>query len=134
MNSLRLTRLVLACSVPTLIVCTVILHYSYGLVRVPAGMDTMVETHPPGTLCVIEKSPGSLPANSVVFVDLPDGSTVLTRAVAVNADGGIDIRHDNRASRFQYLESAGPYPLQAVRGHVLSFFLPDPKGAPDLGQ
>ena len=59
-----------------------------------------------------------------MFVDLPGGGTLLTRVESVDADG-IIVRHDNPASRFPDGEELGPLPLAAVRGLVLTSFVPD---------
>ena len=101
--------------------------------RVPEGMDTMPDTHPPGTICLIEKAPSSLEEGSVIFIDLPDRSTLLTRVAAVHDDGSVSIRHDHRASGFVYLEAKGPYPRGAVRGLVLTMLVTSTQGLPSDG-
>lgn len=133
MNTLKATRWVGRLGVPLLLVCALALYWHFDLLAVPEGMDTMPETHPAGTICLIEKSPSGLVQGSVVFVDLPDGSTVLTRVAAVFDDGAIAIRHDNRASVFCYLEQSNPYPATAVRGLVLTMFVGQPQGVPRSG-
>lgn len=133
MNTIRATRIVLRLGVMLLVLCAVVLYWNFGLLRVPAGMDTMTDTHPPGTLCVIEKAPSSLEEGAVVFIDLPDGSTVLTRVVTVHGDGSIAVRHDNRGSVFTYLEAHGPYRGAAVRGLVLTMFVTEAQGVPRDG-
>lgn len=106
----------------------------YGLLTVPRGMDTMMDTHPPGTVCLIQKTPGGVVADAVVFVDLPEGATVLSRVARVLADGSFEIRHDNRESVFRHLEDLGPFWPADVRGLVVTMFVTEAQGEPALGK
>ena len=134
MNTVGATRLMRRLALPAVLVAGVVLYVSFGVLRVPRGMDTMPETHPGGTICVIDKRPGPVSEGWVVFVDLSDGASVLTRVAAVHDDGSFEIRHDNRQSKFGYLERLGPYPASSVRGQVLSAFTEIGQGEPDLGK
>lgn len=109
------------------------MYLSYGLLRVPAGMDTMPDTHPPSTLCLIQKRPSQVPRGAVVFLDVEGGATLLTRVVGTAPDGALTIQHDNRASRFAHLEREA-FTLADVRGLVVTMFVEDPQGVPDLGK
>ncbi len=130
MNTIAATRWVVRLGIPVLIVSIVVLYVNYGLLGVPQGMDTMVDTHPPGTLCLIQKRPSSVTPGAVVFVDLDDGGTVLSRVVEVSDDETFTIRHDNRKSVFLYLEERGPYRVDAVRGIVVSMLVNEAQGEP----
>lgn len=121
----RLSVVVVAASV-------VLMYLSYGLLSVPRGMDTMPDTHPPGAVCLIQKWPSTVAERAVVFVDVEGGATVLSRVEKITADGKVSIRHDNRRSEFCYLEAAGPYDIDAVRGLVLTMFITEPVGEPQL--
>ncbi len=104
------------------IILGTLLYTQYGLLRVPAGMDTMPDSFPPGTLCLIEKSPSVvIPQKSVVFVDLPQGGTVLTRVVEIVGDDLI-VQHDNPKSGLGFPGGKGAVELSWVRGLVLTAF------------
>ncbi|MEM7203204.1 MAG: hypothetical protein AAF628_23280 [Planctomycetota bacterium] len=124
MNSLSLARLMRRSTGPVAILCLVLLWWHYGLLRVPVGMDTLPDSHPPRTVCLIDKRPSRLQPGAVVFVSLPDGSVLLSRVAEALADGSVRIRHDNRDSRFRRLERLGPFAAAAVRGLVLTQFTP----------
>ena len=113
-----------------LVVAAVAMWWCFGLLRVPEGMDTMPLSHPEGAVCLIQKRPWSVSPGAVVFLDLPDGSTVLTRVVSVSEDGELKIRHDNRSSRFVGLERGGPYRIEDVRGVVITAFVSKAQDAP----
>ena len=134
MNTVGATRLMRRLALPAVLVAGVVLYVSFGVLRVPRGMDTMPETHPGGTICVIDKRPGPVSEGWVVFVDLSDGASVLTRVAAVHDDGSFEIRHDNRESPFVHLEERGPFAVPAVRGLVLTALDVEPQGEPSFGR
>ena len=76
----RLARFVRRLILPVALVCFLVLYLTVGFLRVPAGMDTMLDI-PGGSLCVIDKRSGSVQPGIPVFVDLGDGSTLLSRVV-----------------------------------------------------
>ncbi len=123
MNTLRATRVAMRLGLPLFVASVALLWWFFGLLRVPDGMDSMLDTHPPGTTCIIWKTPRSVPVGAVVFCDVEGGSW-LARVTAVAEDGGLALRCDNRASRFVALERASSYPAAAVRGMVLTQFPP----------
>lgn len=108
------------------VVAVVYFFTLYGSWTVLAGMDTMPETYPPGSTCIIRKDPGFVKKGSVVMIGLPGGAVLLTRVERVEGDR-IHIRHDNRESVFRHYENQS-YPISDVRGLVLSALLPDPEG------
>ena len=122
MTAAEATRWVRRIGLPLVIVGAVVLYVRYDFLGVPAGMDTLPDTHPPGSSCLIDTWGSALAPGQAVFVDLPDGSTVLSRVESVQPDGSFEIRHDNRRSGFGYLERLGPYPPEALRGLVLVVF------------
>ena len=122
----RIRRLAL----PIVLLGSVALWFNYGLLGVPIGMDTMLDTHPPGTRCLIEKRPSRVRQGGVVFVDLPDGGTLLARVAAVDDQGRISLACDNPRSRYRELaDELGAIDPSAVRALVLVAFTPTP-GAP----
>jgi hypothetical protein len=124
--NLRLARLVRRLALPAVVVAGILLWRSYGVIGVPDGMDTMPQTHPPGTRCVVAKRPGKVVSGAVVFVDVPGGGTLLARVVAVAPDGSLAVAPDNPATRFAAALRA-PVPPAAVRGLVLVALTPTPE-------
>ena len=131
MNSLKAARLVRRSILPVAIVLVVWIYLSVGFLRVPAGMDSMPQTHPEGSLCLIDKRRSAVQPGSVVFVDA-FGGTVLSRVHSLH-DGSIEVRHDNPSSQLPSGQNLGRLPLSQVRGVVLAVFPPDPamKDLPD---
>ncbi len=129
MNTLRAAKLMRRLMLPVAGLVVLWVYLTVGLLRVPVGMDTLTETHPEGSLCVIDKRSGSIHQGAVVFVDAL-GGTLLSR-VSSRADGFIRLRHDNRGSAFPDGEELGPLPIAAVRGVVLAVF-PPKTDLPDL--
>ncbi len=123
MNTLRAAQLMRRLMLPAAVVVALWVYLTVGLLRVPLGMDTLTETHPEGSLCVIDKRSASVQTGAVVFVDAL-GGTLLSR-VSSRDDGFIRLRHDNRGSAFPDGEELGPLPISAVRGVVLAVFLPE---------
>lgn len=123
LQPVRIRRYVLRIGLFVAIIGMVILVRTYGTVRVPVGMDTMPSL-PAGTTCIIQKRPSSVRKDSVVFVDLDDGSTVLARIATVDEQGALRLVIDNRESRFRALETR-LYSLEDVRGLVLASFAPN---------
>lgn len=99
------------------------IYLSVGFLRIPEGMDTLPKTHPPGSLCLIDKRRGSVAEGAVVFVDVR-GGTLLSRVVE-RSDGLIRMRHDNPDSELPD-EELGAVTLDRVRGTVLAVFPPEP--------
>lgn len=122
--TLRLARWTRRLALPLLLVGVVSLWHGYGMLTVPAGMDTLPETHPPGTRCLVAKHPRHLVAGAVVFAEVAAG-TVLGRIAAVDGEMLL-LAADNQASRYAaWLPTH--VPRRAVRGLVLVTFLPEPK-------
>jgi hypothetical protein len=111
-------------ALPVCLAGALVLWANYGLLAVPEGMDTLPDSHPPGTRCLIEKRPRRLRPGAVVFVDV-HGGTVLARVRAVT-DAGVELAHDNEHSRFAAL-AGQTFPLAAVRGLVLVALTPTPE-------
>lgn len=130
LDPMRLRRWVVRAALPIVLLCALLLFWLFGTVRVPAGMDTMIDTLPPGTVLLLMLHPSRVEPGSIVLLDLPEpiGGTLLSRVERVAADGSFSIRHDNRASRFVGLEQHGPFRMADVHGTVFTHFL----GEPDL--
>jgi hypothetical protein len=97
----------------------------FWVMRVPAGMDTMPLSHPPGALCIVDRRPPRLVPGAAVFVELPEGGVLLLTVDRVVAGGepGAETffaRSDNPVSRWAQRGPLGPYPVSAVRGLVLA--------------
>ena len=101
-----------------LLVFCVLLYVNFGWLRVPHGMDTMPDEFPGGTLCLIQKQPGSVAVGSVVFVDV-DGGTVLTRVVGVVGQR-VEVEHDNKSSKLGFGGCRGLVSVSAIRAIVLT--------------
>lgn len=112
-------------TLPLAVVAGVWFWLTFGALQVPKGMDTMPSA-PPGSSCLIDKRAGRARVGHEVFVDVPDGGTVLTRVLEVTADDLLVLRHDNAESRLPDSRAFGPLPRSAVRGIVLCVFAPDP--------
>lgn len=99
----------------------------FELVRIPSGMDTMPRTHPPGALCLVVKRPAQVAVKDVVFVDLPEGGTLLARVESVGPQG-LHVRAANERSVLTGGHLVGPIAPAAVRGRVVTVFggEPDP--------
>lgn len=120
----RLALFVVAVALVYFFVC-------YGTYTVVPGMDTIPQ-YPPGTTCIIQKNPGSVPVGSVVLIEVENGAGLLSRVAAVR-DGTITIRHDNRESVFVNHEERS-YPIDRVRGLVLAGLLPDSQPPAEVPQ
>lgn len=131
MNPFLLRRWVLRAGVVLLGGFVVWLVTLYGIVRVPAGMDTLPGTHPPGTICFVRRSPRRISLGehgAVVFLRVPGGGTVLTRVIRIDERGMLHVRHDNRRSRLLRYEDMGPFPVDAVAALVLTQLVPEGAG------
>ncbi|MGE3174106.1 MAG: hypothetical protein AB7O97_15875 [Planctomycetota bacterium] len=127
-HSLRLARLARRLTLPLALVLGAALFWCFGAIRVPAGMDTLPEI-PPGSLCILDRRDGRLQPGMAVFVDLPDGSTLLSRIEAVDDEGRLIVRNDNARSRLPDSAAFGALPRSAARGVVLVVFPGDgPRG------
>ncbi len=108
---------------PVAVLSAVILWFCFGVLRVPKGMDTTPSV-PGGSLCLVDKRQAAVVPGALVFVDVGDGATLLTRVVAVDHETErFTCAHDEETSRFA--SYAGELPLAAVRSTVLATFLPD---------
>lgn len=101
-----------------------LLWWNYGTLTVPAGMDTMPEEYPPGSLCVIEKRPGSVAPGEVVFFEW-GGGMLLSRVSRVEGDR-FWVEHDAPDSRFPDGDELGAIGVSAVYGLVLTAFVGEP--------
>lgn len=129
MDTIRLSRVLQRLMLPLALVLGLLVWWRYGTITVPAGMDTMPLEYPPGTLCIVDEHPARLIEGQVVFFDT-GGGTLLSRVARVAGDR-IWVEHDADDSRFPDGEQLGPIDEAAVRGLVLTKFLPD--GATDAG-
>ncbi len=125
LDSMKAARLMRRAMLPLAILMGLLLYLNYGWLRVPTGMDSMSANYPPGTLCLIDKRPSGLARGSVVFVDLPDGGSLIARVTSV-AETGLYLAADNPGSRFADLLSARPFPRDAIRALVLTGFKSEP--------
>ncbi|MBK8976820.1 MAG: hypothetical protein IPM29_12955 [Planctomycetes bacterium] len=126
-DTLRAAGLMRRALLPVAVLLALLLWRSYGTLRVPDGMDTTPAV-PPGSLCVIEKSPGDLRPGQLVFAEL-GGGLVLSRIRAVDADGVL-LENDSRSSRLPDSRQLGPVPRSAIRALVLSTFAGAADGGP----
>lgn len=92
--------------------------WRFQFLRVPAGMDTLPDALPPGSIVVIEKRPTVVRAGAIVLVRR-DGGVVFTRVHEVLPDGRILTRHDNPASRLGGDAVLGPFAVDELTGLVL---------------
>ncbi len=126
MNTLKAARLMRRLMLPFAVVLALWIYLSVGFLRVPMGMDTLPETHPEGSLCLIDKRSGAVQPGAVVFADVR-GGTLLSRVVSRN-NGFVVLQNDNSSSELPDSDELGPFPLGAVRGVVLAVFPPEPDG------
>ncbi len=122
-NSLKTARFLRRCMLPVALICGALLFYNFGTLKVPKGMDTMMDSVPAGTTCLIQKRPSKVVVGNVVFVDLPRGGTLVTRVDEVRGDR-FTVRHENSSSRFGTGESLGELSVAMVRGIVIASFIP----------
>lgn len=120
-DPVRLARVLRRSILPLALLAVVLFLLRFGALRVPAGMDSMPSI-PPGSLCLIDKWHSSAQPGDEVFVDLPDGSVLLSRLVAVGEDGSLVVQNDADASRLPDSDQFGPLPRQRLRGTVLVVF------------
>lgn len=110
---------------PLALGCAALLWLCFGAMRVNQQMDTLIDTVPPGSLCIVDKRQGAAQPGDAVFVQLADGGILLSRVTARAADGSLTVRNDNRDSRWPDSASLGPLPASALRGTVRVVFPPD---------
>lgn len=128
--TVRLAAKIRRLALPIVLLGSLLLWFNYGMLGVPSGMDTMIDSHPPGTRCLIAKRPSSVRQGAVVFVDLPQGGTLLARVAAVDDRGNLSLSCDNPRSPYaRELDELGAVAPSAVRALVLVAFTPTP-GAP----
>ncbi|HLU38203.1 MAG TPA: hypothetical protein VK081_02385 [Planctomycetota bacterium] len=122
---LRAAKVVRRLALPVVLLGGLLLWRNYGMFTVPEGMDTLPDSHPPGTRCLVEKRPSRVRPGSVVFVEAR-GGILLSRVDAVLPGDRILLAHENPRSRFADLQDQ-PFPLSAVRALVLVAFVPTPE-------
>lgn len=118
---------------PFAVVAIGVFWWCFGALQVPAGMDTMPAI-PPGSVCIIDKRKGSARVGHEVFVDLPQGGTLLSRVVDVDADDRLVLRNDDPQSRLPDSAQLGALPRHCLRGTVLVVFAADRPGEPIRGR
>ena len=116
-----MTRWVWRITLLGLIVAVLIFSSWFGVLRVPQGMDALKDIIPP-SVCLIDKREGSVMEGSAVFVDLPEGGTVLSRVVELLPDGKMRLQNDNDESVQPDSDELGLLPLASLRGVVLVVF------------
>lgn len=122
-DTVRLSRWIRRLGLPIVLLALFFFYLNFGWQTVPSGMDTMPESAPPGSVCAIEKRPGTLkPGSSLVFLEVPGGGVLLGQVSSLEADGRFHIRFENRKSRYLRFESMGPYSIDKVQGLVLGVF------------
>ncbi|MCC6669897.1 MAG: S24/S26 family peptidase [Planctomycetes bacterium] len=99
-------------------VTVLVFVWRFQFLRVPAGMDTLPDALPPGSIVVIEKRPSVVRVGAIVLLRR-DGGVVFTRVHEVLPDGRIRTRHDNPASRLGGDEVSGPFAVAELAGLVL---------------
>lgn len=117
----RLGRTIRRATLPLAIVAAIVFFQCFGSMRVPEGMDSMPDI-PPGSLCLIDKRSGPPRPGKEVFVAVPDGGTLLTRVVAVGADGSLRVQNDSPTTRLPDSDQFGDLPATALRGVVMVVF------------
>lgn len=128
----RLARTIRRATLPLAIVAAIVFFQCFGSMRVPEGMDSMPDI-PPGSLCLIDKRSGSARPGKAVFVDVPAGGTLLSRVVAVGADGSLRVQNDSPTSALPDSDQFGELPAKALRGTVMVVFAASAKG-PAVGR
>lgn len=118
------TRWARRAALPMAMVGGVALYLCFGAVRVPLGMDT-TPSIPAGSLCLIDKRSSKAQVGCRVFVDLPDGGTVLSKVVAIRDDDRLVLQHEAADSQLPDSDQFGPVARAQVRGVVLVVFPPD---------
>lgn len=122
-DTVRVSRWIRRAALPVVLLALLYFYLHFGWQTVPAGMDTMPQSAPPGSVCAIAKRPGRLEAGtSLVFLEVPGGGVLLGRVSSVEPDGRFQIRFENRESKYLRYESMGPYSLDKVQGLVLGVF------------
>lgn len=116
-----MTRWVWRVTILGLIVAVIIFSSWFGVLRVPQGMDGLKHIIPPA-VCLIDKREGSVRAGCSVFVDLPEGGTVLSRVAELSAAGEMRLENDNPDSVQPDSAELGLLPLASLRGVVLVVF------------
>ena len=123
----RVVPLAIALGIAFLVALALWFRAHFELATIPRGMDTMPRTHPPGASCLVLKRPRGVAVKDVLFVDLPEGGTLLARVDAVES-AGFWVRASNEKSVLMGGGRRGPLALSTVRGRVVTVFggEPDP--------
>jgi type IV secretory pathway protease TraF len=127
LDPLRLARIVRRSMLPIALGAAAIFWVCFGMVKVPLGMDTM-PTIPPESLCVLDKRVSQAGVGHEVFVEVPDGGTLLSRVLEVTPDDRIVVRNDNAQSLLPDSRVFGPLSRSRVLGVVI-FVVPGPSFA-----
>ncbi|GAB4143542.1 MAG: hypothetical protein Fur0037_11160 [Planctomycetota bacterium] len=130
---MRLARIARRLAVPFFAGCLLLLWLCFGAMRVHREMDTLSETVPPGSLCIVDKRAGSARVGDAVFVELEAGGILLSR-VERETDDGLVLRNDNDSSRWPDSRTLGPIPRRALLGTVRAVFPPDADEMPRDGK
>ena len=108
--------------VPLLMIgAALVFSWCFGVVRVPAGMDALPAISA-DSVCLIDKREGSVMVGSAVFVDLPEGGTVLSRVAELLPGDKMRLQNDDAESVQPDSEELGLVPLECLRGVVLVVF------------
>ncbi len=126
-DTLKIARGLRRLMLPLAILLGLALYWSFGWIRVPAGMDTMPDSYPAGSLCFVLKHPSRVSVGAIVFVDLPTGGTLLARVSAIR-DQGFELLADNPESKFAAMLRKTVHPPAALRAQVITSFLPQASG------
>lgn len=133
-DTTRATRWVRRAMLPAVLLGALVLWVCFGAQRVHQAMDTLPDSVPPGSLCIVDKRSGAAQPGRAVFVQLADGGILLSRVQARADDGSLVLRNDNQDSRFPDSRQLGPVPLARLRGTVLVVFPPDHPELPADGK
>ncbi len=82
-------------------------------------MDTTPKI-PPGSLCIVDKRGSVAKVGDEVFVDLPEGGTLLSRVQSIDGADRLIVHNDRAESRLPDSNRFGPLPRSAVRGVVIT--------------
>lgn len=118
---IRAARWVRRATLPFAIVALLWFFFCYGAMKVPTGMDTM-PTIPPGSFCLVDKRGAVAKKGHEVFVEVPDGGTLLSRVKEITDDDRLVLQNDRVESRLPDSRAFGPLSRDRVRGVVLMVY------------
>lgn len=134
-DPVRLAKIVRRLVLPVMVVAAVWIWFCFGTMRAHGAMDTLTgrvlggerrPAVPAGSLCIVDKRASSAVVGSAVFVELDDGSVLLSRVVAIT-EQGMWLENDNDRSRLPDSEQLHTVAMERHRGTVLVVFPPDGK-------